>query len=243
MRVRVDLDREQRRRSFMVAASGCAPPMPPRPAVSTSRPASVPPKCWRRGLGEGLVGALQDALGADVDPASRRSSGRTSSGPCGRARGSAPRWPSAARGSSWRSARAARPRGCGRRRPACPTGRAASRRSPSSRSARDDRVEALPVARGLADAAVDDEVARAARPPRGRGCSSACAARLPAASPCRRASVPRGARIVRAAWSSFDVSSVTRAHAVCARAAGRRPFATSSRERPRSRATARGPRS
>ena len=31
---------------FIVTASGCAPPMPPRPAVSTTRPASVPLK-WR----------------------------------------------------------------------------------------------------------------------------------------------------------------------------------------------------
>jgi urocanate hydratase len=31
----------------IVTASGCAPPIPPRPAVRTSRPASVPPKCWR----------------------------------------------------------------------------------------------------------------------------------------------------------------------------------------------------
>ena len=30
---------------FIVTASGCAPPIPPRPAVATSRPASVPPKC------------------------------------------------------------------------------------------------------------------------------------------------------------------------------------------------------
>jgi hypothetical protein len=30
--------------SFMVTASGCAPPMPPQPAVSVSVPASVPPK-------------------------------------------------------------------------------------------------------------------------------------------------------------------------------------------------------
>ena len=29
--------------SFMVTASGCAPPMPPRPAVSVIVPASVPP--------------------------------------------------------------------------------------------------------------------------------------------------------------------------------------------------------
>ena len=35
------------------------------------------------------------------------------------------------------------------------------------------------------------------RPRRRRGCSSACAARLPAATPCTRAPVPRGARIGR----------------------------------------------
>ncbi len=34
--------------SFIVTASGCAPPMPPSPAVTTSRPRSVPPKRWRR---------------------------------------------------------------------------------------------------------------------------------------------------------------------------------------------------
>ena len=28
---------------FIVTASGCAPPMPPQPAVSVSVPASVPP--------------------------------------------------------------------------------------------------------------------------------------------------------------------------------------------------------
>ena len=33
--------------SFMVMASGCAPPMPPQPAVTFSVPFSVPPKCWR----------------------------------------------------------------------------------------------------------------------------------------------------------------------------------------------------
>ena len=33
--------------SFMVTASGCAPPIPPSPAVTTSRPFSVPPKRLR----------------------------------------------------------------------------------------------------------------------------------------------------------------------------------------------------
>ena len=78
---------------------------------------------------EGLVGALQDALGADVDPRARRSSARTSSGPRPRACGTAPNSPSRQRDSSSRSARAAPIRGCGTRRPACRTAPAWSRRS------------------------------------------------------------------------------------------------------------------
>ena len=31
----------------IVAASGCAPPMPPRPAVRIHLPGGAPPKCWR----------------------------------------------------------------------------------------------------------------------------------------------------------------------------------------------------
>ena len=31
--------------SFIVTASGCAPPIPPSPPVSVTVPASVPPKC------------------------------------------------------------------------------------------------------------------------------------------------------------------------------------------------------
>ena len=54
--------------SFIVTASGCAPPIPPSPAVTTSRPFSVPPKRLRADRGERLVGALQDPLGPDVDP-------------------------------------------------------------------------------------------------------------------------------------------------------------------------------
>ncbi len=62
--------------SFIVTASGCAPPMPPSPAVSVMVPASVPVPspltAPRRELlgdgGERLERALQDALGADVDP-------------------------------------------------------------------------------------------------------------------------------------------------------------------------------
>ena len=90
---------------------------------------------------------------------SRPSSGRTSSAPCDRARGSAPRSPNAARGWSWRSARAARRRGCGTRRPACRTGPAASDR-PRGASASRRCGRSLPVARGPADAAIDDELVR-----------------------------------------------------------------------------------
>ncbi len=54
---------------FIVAASGWAPPIPPSPPVTTSRPASDAAEVLPGALGEGLVGALQDSLGADVDPA------------------------------------------------------------------------------------------------------------------------------------------------------------------------------
>ena len=62
---------------------------------------------------------------------------------------------------------------------------------------RDDAVEALPVARGPADAAIDDELVRASRRRRDRGCSSACAAALRSASSWRDSSVPRAARMTR----------------------------------------------
>ena len=81
-----------------------------------------------RGGGEGLVGALHDALAPDVDPGAGRHLAVHHEPGAGRARGSAPRWPTWARGSSWRSARAARARASRTRRPACPTARAASRR-------------------------------------------------------------------------------------------------------------------
>ena len=55
-----------------VAASGCAPPMPPRPAVRIHLPAEVAAVVLAAGFGEGLVGALHDALAADVDPAAGR---------------------------------------------------------------------------------------------------------------------------------------------------------------------------
>ena len=110
------------------------------------------------GLGERLVGALQDPLRADVDP---------------RARGHLPVHHQALRlelpevlpggpasdqvrvgdqhARARRGASASRP-------PACPTGPAASRRRPSVRSVATIRSKRGPVARGLAGAAVDHQV-------------------------------------------------------------------------------------
>ena len=136
--------------------------------------------------GEGLEGALEDALGADVDPRARRSSGRTSSGRGPRADGTPPSWPSRRPGWSWRSARAAPTRGCGRRRPACRSARASSRRRPGWRGcapgrrttpscARPCRCRRTPPAR------------RGSRRSPGRGCSSASAAAPRSATSARSA--------------------------------------------------------
>jgi hypothetical protein len=83
---RVDLDHEADAVVHGDRESGCAPPMPPRPAVRVSGSSECAAEVLAGRLGEGLVGALEDALGADVDPGSRRSSDRTSSGPAARVR-------------------------------------------------------------------------------------------------------------------------------------------------------------
>ena len=118
--------------SFIVTASGCAPPMPPRPGGERDRAGERAAEAAPRDLGEALVGALHDALGADVDPragghlAVHRQAERLEPAEL------VPGRPLAARGSSWRSAPAAPTRACGTRRPACPTGRASSRRRRAS---------------------------------------------------------------------------------------------------------------
>ena len=58
--------------SFIVTASGCAPPMPPRPAVTVERAGERAAEVTARERGQRFVGALQDALRADVDPAAGR---------------------------------------------------------------------------------------------------------------------------------------------------------------------------
>ncbi len=166
---------------FIVIASGCAPPMPPSPAVSVIVPAQRPAEPAPRDLGEALVRALQDPLGADVDPRARRHLPvhrqperlepaellpRRPFGHEVRVRDQHPRRPLVGAEHADRLARLHEQR--------LVVGERAKRR--------DDRVERLPRARRAPGAAVDDEIVRAARRPRGRGCSSASASPLPAAS-------------------------------------------------------------
>ena len=145
---------------FMVTASGCAPPMPPSPPVRVIVPRQRPAEVLVGDLGERLVGALQDSLGADVDPRSRRHLAVHDQAEVLESRKYSQRRPRRHEHASWRSARGARARGCGTRRPACRTGQAESRRA-RSRSVAHDGVERRPAARGPAGAAVHDQVVRA----------------------------------------------------------------------------------
>ena len=54
---------------FIAAASGWAPPMPPSPAVTTSRPDERSAEMAAADRRQRFVSALHDALAADVDPA------------------------------------------------------------------------------------------------------------------------------------------------------------------------------
>ena len=81
---------------------------------------------------EGLIGALHDALRADVDPRARRHLAIHHQARRDRVRGNAPTSPIPARGWSWRARRAAHPCGFGTRRPACPTGSAGSGHPPAA---------------------------------------------------------------------------------------------------------------
>ena len=143
----------------MVAASGCAPPMPPRPAVRIQLPGEVAAVMLAADLDEGLVGALHDALAADVDPRAGRHLAVHHQALAIELVEVLPGRPVRHEvGVGDQHARRVGD-GCGRRRPACPTGPAASRRRSSALQRGDDAVEALPVARRAADAAIDDELA------------------------------------------------------------------------------------
>ena len=119
---------------------------------------------------EGLVGALDDALAADVDP---RAGGHLAVHHQALAIELVevlPASPTSAPGSSSRSARAARRRGFGTRRPACRSAPAASRRAaaPSaSRGSRRSNPSCAPPCRCRRRR----RARRGSRRPRGRGCS------------------------------------------------------------------------
>ena len=172
---------------FMVAASGCAPPMPPMPPVTTqlARQSRRRNAC-RASSREGLERALHDALRADVDP---RAGGHLAVHhqaqrfqpaefvPVGPAPHQVGIGDQHARRLVVRAKHAHR------------LARLDQQRlvvfEPAQR--RDDRVIALPVARGLAACRRRRPGPPAARPRPDPGCSSTCAAPLPAASPGTRA--------------------------------------------------------
>ena len=165
------------------AASGWAPPIPPRPAVSTVLAGEVGGAPVLLGGGhERLEGALQDALAADVNPRSGRHLPIHREALGLEQAKLVPGGKSGHRASSWPAAPVGRRDGYGRRRPACRTGRAASRR-PRARSGQ-PRSRAAP--RGFGRPCPNRRRRSAGwdpRRPRGRGYSGACAAPPPDASP------------------------------------------------------------
>ena len=123
----VDLDRDagalvhrhgQRLRAAHPAQAGGQRHGPPQAAAEV----------LARELGERLVGALEDPLGADVDPGAGRHLAVHRQAFALELAERVPGRPACRRGSSSRSARAAPTRGSGTPRRACPTGRGASRR-------------------------------------------------------------------------------------------------------------------
>ena len=190
--------------SFMVTASGWAPPMPPRPAVRVIVPGEGAAELLRGDGGEGLVGALEDALGADVDPGTGghlpvhgQAEGLQAAellpvGPVADEVGVGDqdaRRPLVGLHDADRAAGLDEhrlvllqgPAACG------PWRRRSASRGPPCRCRRRRRA------------------CRGARRPRGRGCSAASAGRLPAAIPGR--SVPYRAALVRGGVLTWSASS------------------------------------
>ena len=144
----------------MVAASGCAPPIPPSPAVRIVRPREVGrAEMLLAGRRERLVRALEDPLRADVDPASGRHLAEHR-----QALGLEP--PELVPGRPARDEQRVRDQHARRSRvrPQHADGLPAlheQRLVVSEREQRaDDRAQCVVVARGLPRAAVDDEVLR-----------------------------------------------------------------------------------
>ena len=133
-------------------------------------PPQRPAEVLARELRERLERALEDPLGADVDP---RPGGHLAvhrqALPLELAE-LLPGRPVDRRGSSSRSAPAAPTRGCGRPRPACPTGRAASRRRRAG-AARARSRRTPPSCARRARSRRRRRGRRGSRRPRGRGCS------------------------------------------------------------------------
>ncbi len=146
----------------MVAASGCAPPIPPSPGGQDPSAGEIAAVVPAPDFDEGLVGALHDPLAADIDPGA---GGHLAVHHEAEAIELVELFPSRpvrhevrigdqnARRIGMRAEDADRLAGLDEQRL---VGLKLSER-------RDNAVEALPVARGAADAAVDDELARPLR--------------------------------------------------------------------------------
>ena len=133
--VAVDLDAQRhalvhRHRQRLRAAH------PAEPGGERDRPGQRAAEAPPRDLREALVGALHDALAADVDPGAGGHLAVHRQPEVLEPAELVPGRPLRARGSSSRSARAAPTRACGTRRPACRTARAASRRRRASAGVR-----------------------------------------------------------------------------------------------------------
>ena len=173
--------------SFIVTASGWAPPIPPRPAVSTTRPRERPAEVLPRQLRERLVRALEDALRPDVDP---RAGGHLAVHRQALALELAEDVPGRPVADEVR-VRDQHPRrplvGPEHARPACRSGRAASRRRRGG--AARGRSRRTPPSSGPPDRSRRRRRARrGSRRPPGRGCSSASGG--PPPGPSRGSSAP-----------------------------------------------------
>ena len=196
---RLAFDRRASSAPAIVAASGCAPPMPPRPAVRIHLPSQIAAEVLTAHFDERLVRALHDALAADVDPRARRHLAEHHQAAAIEFVEVLPRRPvrheirireQHARRIGVRAEHADRLARLDQQRLVAASSVAASRRCGRSipscaRRGRCRRTRRAP---------------RGSRPPRDRDCSSACAAALRSASSSPCSCVPRGARTGRAPW-------------------------------------------
>ena len=165
----------------MVAASGCAPPMPPRPAGQDPAARQAAAVVLAADLAEGLVGALDDALAADVDPGPGSHLAVHHQALAIQLVKPLPRCPVRHQVAVGQQHAGGRRCGCGRCRRACRTGSAGSRRHPGGAGRRRCGHKRPSCGRrGRCHRRRPDPAG--ARPRRGPGCSSASAGPPPAAS-------------------------------------------------------------